>query len=38
MMQDVHGKLNPGLPWHKQHSTKRKLFAPAKWTNIEGRN
>jgi len=23
MMQDIHGKLNPGLPWQKQHSTRR---------------
>jgi hypothetical protein len=23
MMQDVHVKLNPGLPWQKQHSTRR---------------
>jgi hypothetical protein len=30
MMQDVHVKLNPGLPWQKQHSTKRRLFLPAK--------
>jgi len=26
MMRDVHGKLNPGFPGHKQHSTRRKLF------------
>jgi hypothetical protein len=25
MMQDVHGKLNRGLPWEKQIS-KRRLF------------
>jgi hypothetical protein len=29
MMQDVHAKLNPGLPRQKQHSTRR-LFSPAK--------
>lgn len=23
MMQHVHVKLNPGLPWQKQHSTGR---------------
>jgi hypothetical protein len=25
-MQDVHAKLNPGLPLHKQYSTERILF------------
>ena len=29
MMQDVHVKLNPGLPWPEQHSTRRRLFSPA---------
>jgi hypothetical protein len=29
MMQDVYGKLNPGLPWQKQLSTGRKLFSAA---------
>jgi hypothetical protein len=24
-MQDVHVKLNPGLPWQKQQSTRRHL-------------
>jgi len=24
-------KLNPGLPWQKLHSTKRRLFLPANW-------
>jgi len=24
-------KLNPRLPWQKQHSTRR-LFSPANWT------
>jgi hypothetical protein len=28
MMQDVNGKLNPGLLWHEQQSTT-KLFSPA---------
>jgi hypothetical protein len=23
MMQDVHVKLNPDMPWQKQHSTRR---------------
>ena len=27
MMQDVHVKLNPGLPWQKQHSTRKRLFS-----------
>jgi len=26
-MQDVHVKLNPGLPWQKQHSTRKRLFS-----------
>jgi hypothetical protein len=26
MMQGVHKKLRPGLPWQKQHSTRRRLF------------
>jgi hypothetical protein len=26
MAQDVHVKLNLGLPWQKQHSTGRRLF------------
>jgi hypothetical protein len=25
-------KLNPELPWQKQHSTRRKFFSPANWT------
>ena len=33
MMQNGHLKLNPGLPWQKQHST-RILFSPAKSTSI----
>jgi len=28
MMQDVHVKLNPVLPWHKQHSTRRIISSP----------
>jgi hypothetical protein len=28
MMQDVHVKLNPGLPWRKLQSTRRGLFSP----------
>jgi len=31
MMQDIHIKLNPGLPWQKQHSTRR-LISPANYT------
>jgi hypothetical protein len=27
-------ELNPGLPWQKQHSTRRRLFLPADWTSI----
>jgi len=26
MMEDVGVKLNPGLPWQKLHSTRRRLF------------
>jgi hypothetical protein len=32
IFQDVHVKLNPGLSWQKQHSTRRRLLLPAKWT------
>ena len=32
VMQDVHLRLNPGLPWQKQHSTRRRLFSQANWT------
>jgi len=32
MRQEVHVKLNPRLPWYKQHSTRRRLFLPANWT------
>jgi len=31
-MQDVHVKLNPGLLWHKQYSTRGRLFSLASWT------
>ena len=31
MMQDVHGKFNPGLPHQNQHSTGRRLCSPTKW-------
>ena len=29
MMEDVHVKLNPGLPWQKMHLARRRLFLPA---------
>jgi hypothetical protein len=29
-MQEI--KLNPELPWQKQHSTRRRIFSPANWT------
>jgi len=35
MMQDVIMKLNPGLPWQKQHSTRRRLFPPANWNQFK---
>ena len=28
----VHVKLNPGLPWQKLHSARRRIFLPANWT------
>ena len=28
----VNVKLNPGLPWQKLHSSRRRLFLPANWT------
>jgi hypothetical protein len=31
IMQDVHVKLNAGLPWQKQHLTGRRHFSPANW-------
>jgi len=30
MMEDVHVKLNPGLPWQKLHSARRTLFFTSK--------
>jgi hypothetical protein len=33
IVQDIHIKLNPALPWQMQHSTRR-LFSPANWTYI----
>jgi hypothetical protein len=32
MMEDVGVKLNPGLPWQKLRSTRRRLSLPANWT------
>ena len=32
MMENVHVKLNPGFPWQKLHSARRRLFLPANWT------
>ena len=33
LMEDVHVKLNPGLPWQKLHSaTRRRFFLPEHWT------
>jgi hypothetical protein len=34
IMQDVHVKLNPGLPWKNQQSTKRRIFSAENWNNI----
>ena len=27
-VQDVHMKLNTGLPWQKQHLTRKRFFSP----------
>jgi len=32
LVEDVHVKLNPGLPWQKLHSTRGRIFLPAHWT------
>jgi len=32
LTNDVHVKLNPGLPWQKMHSARRRFFLPANWT------
>jgi hypothetical protein len=32
MIEGVHMKLNPELPWEKQHLTRRRIFSPANWT------
>jgi hypothetical protein len=32
MMEGVLEKLNPGLPWQKLNSTRRKIFLSANWT------
>jgi len=31
-MEDGRVKLNPGLPWQKLRSTRRRFFLPAYWT------
>jgi len=36
-MQDVYMKLNPGLPWQKQHSINRRLFSPENWAYPVGK-
>jgi len=38
MSSDMPMKLNSEWPWRKQHSTKRKQFSPANWTQMGGRN
>jgi hypothetical protein len=37
MMQDVHGKLIPGLLWQKQLSTRIKLFASKLDVNLKNK-
>jgi hypothetical protein len=32
MIQEVHVKLNPGMPWQNQHLAERRHFSPANWT------
>jgi len=36
VMQDVHGKLYPGLPWQMQHSTKRRILSTEIVLKFEG--
>jgi len=31
IMQDVHLNLNPGLPWQKQHLTRRQRTYFTRW-------
>ena len=31
-VEGAHVKVNPGMPWHKQHSTRRRIFSPANCT------
>jgi len=33
-MQDIHTKLNPGLPWQMQHSKRRGLFSTQTGLNL----
>jgi len=33
-MQNAHMKLNPGLPWQRQHSTRRRLFTSKSDLNL----
>ena len=35
MMEDVRVKLNPGLPWKKLHSTRRRLFTSTLDLNLK---
>jgi len=32
MLQDVHVKLNLGLPWQNQHSMRQRIFSAPNWT------
>jgi hypothetical protein len=32
--EGVHGKLNPGFPWQKQHLTRRRLFTSKLYLNL----
>ena len=34
-MQDGHVKLNPGLPWKKQHLRRSGLFSPGNWKQFK---
>jgi hypothetical protein len=34
MMEDARVKLNPGLPWQKLLSTRRRISLPANWNKI----
>jgi hypothetical protein len=34
-MQDIYVNLNPGLPWQKRRSTRRRISSQANWTSLK---